>query len=210
MSFCEHRADRIENRRYCPACARRYARQWRKTHKMTEEQKIKANTRAYTNTLIRRGKIKRQPCKTCGAEKAQVHHLMYPNPWLIDWLCFRCHRAEHRQLDGLPPKKQWIPKDQRDTIINRARQAPVNPLHSQNYQAVYMREWRKHSILSDEQIFKSRARAYANVYLNRGKIDKHPCKHCGSKDSQMRHLDYSKPLLVEWVCRQCRVRGTKV
>lgn len=29
------------------------------------------------------------------------------------------------------------------------------------------------------------------------------CRECGSQDSQKHHADYSKPLEVEWLCRDC-------
>jgi len=65
-----------------------------------------------------------------------------------------------------------------------------------------MRENRpKHSELSNEQKLKANARAYANVYLNRGKIKKENCSICGSTESQMHHKDYYKPLEVTWLCR---------
>ncbi len=71
--------------------------------------------------------------------------------------------------------------------------------------ARYMRENRpKHSELTEEQRIKANARAYANVYLNRGKIKKKNCIDCGSEKSQMHHDDYSKPLEVIWLCRECR------
>lgn len=46
------------------------------------------------------------------------------------------------------------------------------------------------------------ARSYANVYLKRGKLKKQPCAVCGSEKSQMHHEDYTKPLLVRWLCRK--------
>lgn len=44
------------------------------------------------------------------------------------------------------------------------------------------------------------ARAYAHVYLYRGKIDRLLCEVCG-EDAEMHHPDYSKPLEVIWLCR---------
>jgi len=36
-----------------------------------------------------------------------------------------------------------------------------------------------------------------------GKISKEPCVLCGNPISQGHHSDYSKPLVVTWLCRQC-------
>src|SRR5208282_5367267 len=53
-----------------------------------------------------------------------------------------------------------------------------------------------------EQRRKSNARSYAHVYRDLGRIKKEPCKVCGSLDSRMHHRDYSKPTVVEWLCRK--------
>lgn len=71
--------------------------------------------------------------------------------------------------------------------------------------AKYMREnRRKHHELEPEARLKATARAYANVYLRRGKITKQPCR-CGSLTSEMHHADYSKPTEVIWLCRKCHL-----
>lgn len=70
--------------------------------------------------------------------------------------------------------------------------------------SAYMRKWRpKHSELTDEQRKKANARSYANVYLNRGKIQRQPCcvEGCEGKP-QMHHEDYDYPLDVIWICRE--------
>lgn len=63
----------------------------------------------------------------------------------------------------------------------------------------------KHSELKIEAKRKANARAYANVYLKRGKIAKTNCS-CGSDKVQMHHEDYSKPLIVQWLCRECHLK----
>jgi hypothetical protein len=77
--------------------------------------------------------------------------------------------------------------------------------------AAYMRENRpKHSELTPEQRMKANARSYAHVYRDRGKIDRKPCEKCGSEDSQMHHEDYSRPLEVTWLCRDCHLEHHKM
>lgn len=45
------------------------------------------------------------------------------------------------------------------------------------------------------------ARAYLNVYIQRGKIKREPCMFCGLLKVQAHHRDYAKPLQVDWVCQ---------
>jgi hypothetical protein len=63
----------------------------------------------------------------------------------------------------------------------------------------------KYSELSGEERKKVNARAYANVYQRRGKIERHPCYVCLSPRAEKHHEDYDKPLQVRWICRKCHV-----
>lgn len=65
----------------------------------------------------------------------------------------------------------------------------------------YMRKWRANHPLKGDAYRCMVARAYANVYLKRGKIQVESCKVCGDK-AQMHHPDYSKPLEIIWLCRK--------
>lgn len=83
------------------------------------------------------------------------------------------------------------------------RRGYCTPCHN-----AYMREWRKTHRLQGEARKKMVARAYANVYLNRGKIERKPCEVCGGR-AQMHHEDYSKPLEVRWLCRHHHMQEHK-
>ncbi len=67
-----------------------------------------------------------------------------------------------------------------------------------------MRHWRSTHPLSAKQRFRRNSRAYARVYISRGLIDgPSECAFCGEHATQMHHEDYSKPLEVTWLCKQC-------
>ena len=64
-----------------------------KHSELSEEARKRAVTRAYTNVLVRRGKLTREPCKFCGTtEKVQARHPDYNDPRTVDWVCKFCHR----------------------------------------------------------------------------------------------------------------------
>lgn len=48
---------------------------------------------------IRSGRLVRQPCEKCGADKAHAHHDDYSRPLDVRWLC-RTHHDEHHRLMG--------------------------------------------------------------------------------------------------------------
>ena len=52
---------------------------------------------------------------------------------------------------------------------------------------------------------KAMARSYAHVYRDRGKIKRENCQVCGGERSEMHHEDYSKPVEVMWLCRECHL-----
>lgn len=64
----------------------------------------------------------------------------------------------------------------------------------------------KHSELSPEERMKSNARAYANQYQRRGYLKRKPCSGCGHRIAEKHHEDYSKPLDVVWLCRECHLQ----
>jgi len=51
--------------------------------------------REITKRAIDAGRLIRQPCRKCGAEKADAHHTDYSKPLDVDWLCSPCHKQEH-------------------------------------------------------------------------------------------------------------------
>lgn len=69
-----------------------------------------------------------------------------------------------------------------------------------------MREWRRAHPLTGEPRMKMNSRAYAHVYRDRGKIGKKPCAKCGSDKAEMHHEDYSRPLDVIFLCRECHLK----
>ncbi len=54
-------------------------------------------TQAYRKlrAAVASGKVKRQPCSRCGQERAEAHHPDYSKPLAVEWLCRKCHLAEH-------------------------------------------------------------------------------------------------------------------
>ena len=57
--------------------------------------KAKIYARNKLGWFVRSGKLVRQPCEKCGAEKTHGHHDDYSKPLDVRWLCSSCHAAEH-------------------------------------------------------------------------------------------------------------------
>lgn len=83
--------------RYCLKCHANYMKQWRKSHPLNTEQRIKANCRAITNMSVKRGKLVKLNCQKCGSIKSETHHFDYSKPLEVNWLCRKHHLELHRK-----------------------------------------------------------------------------------------------------------------
>jgi hypothetical protein len=67
-----------------------------KHSELPDQARIKANTRAYTHVLVKRGVLVKTKC-ACGSEKVEAHHPDYKNPRLVEWKCRPCHLKHHKE-----------------------------------------------------------------------------------------------------------------
>jgi len=67
----------------------------------TEHKLIVKEAMAISKYLITIGELRKRPdkCELCGENEyvAQLHHLNYKKPNLIEWLCPECHTYRHEQ-----------------------------------------------------------------------------------------------------------------
>lgn len=92
---CKERPRR-RGQRWCKECHAAYMRANRPRHsELSDEARKKANTRSYTNTLVKRRHLVREPCESCGALEVEAHHEDYSDPRTVRWLCRGCHLQEH-------------------------------------------------------------------------------------------------------------------
>jgi hypothetical protein len=85
--------------KYCLACHAAQMREWRKTHPLTPEQRIKMVARSYAHVYLKRGKLERKPCERCGSPDSQMHHPDYSQPLWVEWLCRNHHLEVHALFD---------------------------------------------------------------------------------------------------------------
>lgn len=66
---------------------------------------IKHNARSQVLYALRTGKIKKEPCVTCGDINSQGHHEDYTKPLQVIWLCPKHHTAVHARKESHAPRK---------------------------------------------------------------------------------------------------------
>lgn len=86
---------------WCFLCHAAYMREWRKSHPLNAEQRLKDICRAYANVYEGRGALVPQPCEVCGTKDVEKHHPDYSKPLEVKWLCRDHHLELHRQSAGV-------------------------------------------------------------------------------------------------------------
>lgn len=75
-----------------------------KLYRKNNPEKYKAHSKV--SNAIRGGKLKRLPCRVCGADRTEAHHFDYSKPLDVYFYCVRHHRRIHKFLTYLEQKKQ--------------------------------------------------------------------------------------------------------
>lgn len=98
--YRKHRDKRLE---LAKEWTRKNAEKVRETQKRwVEENRDKRRAHSVVARAVRSGKLVRQPCNVCGAEKVHAHHSDHSKPLEVEWLCPSCHLAHHgleRRID---------------------------------------------------------------------------------------------------------------
>lgn len=141
------------------------------------------------------------------AEMRRLESSGLPRAAIADAL--QCTRAQVTR--GLGAKREYLGKRRTPPRAEPTACEHGNTTrHCRQCKNAYSREHRpKHNELTPEARAKSNARAYANTYQRRGKIAPRPCENCGAPQAEKHHDDYSKPLVVRWLCRCCHVAQHK-
>jgi len=139
---------KIGRYRYCNKCHAEHQRLNRMPYsELSDLQKKKSNARAYLNTYVRRGLVKKEPCCICGNENSEGHHTDYSKPLQVAWLCRGCHRELHNNSELTDFMSSVIPpavKEEKAACPkcggphDRGKQAYCRNCHNAN-----MREYRK-------------------------------------------------------------------
>jgi len=122
-------------------------------------------------------------CKECSSIKCKINE---KNPET------RIRRKEYR--------KKWYEKTGKEWY---------KEYYSENKEKITsnMRRYRKDPKLR----FKMKARAMVGQAIRAGRLFSQSCQTCGAEKTQAHHKDYSKPLLVVWLCGKChRIESAKL
>ena len=61
----------------------------------TKKYSERVMARVIVRQAIKKGELKKQPCKICGEINGHAHHEDYSKPLEIIWLCTICHKKIH-------------------------------------------------------------------------------------------------------------------
>jgi len=102
--IAHRRQVRPQQRRAALERYRSYGRKWQQSpagrayyqaYLRSPAQHPKVTARRLARYAVSRGQLIRQPCESCGALTAEMHHDSYLEPLTVRWLCPPCHRRVH-------------------------------------------------------------------------------------------------------------------
>lgn len=113
--------------------------------------------------------------------------------------CKMCYRAYNRAYHKTPKRKAYNAR-----YAKKLREAGYFREYNQRpevkkRQAAHMKRYRN----DPQKRIKHIARWYFNHRKASGKIQREPCAICGKQQAEGHHLDYTKPLLIVWLCTAC-------
>ena len=132
-----------------------------------------------------------KPCRDCGVVPSPL-----PSRWKRhDYRCNVCHAVYQRPrgYKGGKASPAWWAEYRKAYYADPRNKARI---------AANMRRYARNPELRQ----KMEARWILRRAVYAGLIEKHPCRDCGAVKVEGHHTDYTKPLLVTWLCRGCHRR----
>jgi len=134
-------------------------------------------------------------CRKCGEEKALGE--FYRHPQMRDGrlnVCKDCKRKYQKDRPAdvkakIERKRGQNPERKKKAYERLCRWRKENPEKAREQARRYPE--------------KRRARNIVSRAVRDGKLTKMQCEVCGSEKVHAHHEDYSKPLVVEWLCAKC-------
>lgn len=113
--------------------------------------------------------------------------------------CKECKKIGDRKYNKQPKRrefnKQCYEKLKNDGYFNEYQQKPEVKKRNAEQMKKYSQDPRLR--------IRFLARWFARRMTENGTIKQEPCAICGEKISQRHHPDYTKPLLIIWLCADC-------
>jgi len=103
--------------------------------------------------------------------------------------CRECHKKSY---------KKWYYSGGK--IVGRKANQRWRKKNTDKYKENTARNYTSKDKLTDP--IKIKANMEFRKALKTGKIKREPCEFCGNPKSEGHHHDYTKPLLVRWVCKR--------
>jgi ribosomal protein S27AE len=129
-------------------------------------------------------------CKTCGEDNPELFYATIATYCKVHWRK-RVKLSRKRNIEHYKKYDQQRAMDP-DRVALRKRYAATPEGKEAGKRA--RKNWQERNIL------KRAAHIVVGNSVREGKLVKQPCEVCGKKKVQAHHDDYSKPLLVRWLC----------
>lgn len=129
--------------------------------------------------------------------------------------CIECHKKQGREYrENNPNKNREYYKQNKEKIKKNVKIWKNNNIKQNRKNGKDWRERNKEKLRIErseykkeynkrpEEYKKLKCRTKTSYLVKTGKLIKQPCDVCGEVKVEAHHVDYSKPLKVEWLCRK--------
>jgi hypothetical protein len=190
--YCKCGRLRAKGRKCCAQCGNAYQREWRKTHSLTEEQRVSHNANCRKWYLEHReDQLKK------GSARATKWRKEHP----AEYQAYKERNRERAARLTRAWYRAHLEESRKKGIIRSREWAKTHPNELRAQVAAYVQKRRR----ENPKVHKKEiTRAVTKWHLRTGKLEKnHNCEVCESSGTQCHHLDYSQPLDVVWLCKFC-------
>ncbi len=143
--------------------------------------------------------MKAKKCSKCKREQVLAEFYTIKSTGKPSSQCKTCVRAQYRAYNQTPARKAYNKKIQAKIKAAGYFKEYYQRPEIKARRAANMRRYAK----DPRKRIKHMARWYLNHRIASGKVHREPCAICGKEQAEGHHLDYSKPLLIVWLCTKC-------
>jgi|TARA_R100001530_G_scaffold124374_2_gene92544 hypothetical protein len=107
------------------------------------------------------------------------------------------HRKNAKKISLRKKRRYYTDKEYREKVLQARKEYRLKNLDKIREQC---REWHKINKKRSVQVV---AREKVSNELKANRLKKKCCEYCGIEKVEAHHEDYSKPLSVQWLCKDC-------
>ncbi len=139
-------------------------------------------------------------CTVCKNSKSESEFYCKPRSPELRGHCKRCHLDTQKRWASTPRGKQSLRKNEQRYYWHLGGRAKRKESEQTPARREYHRARKSEYRATGAHLEQSRAHNVVRRAIAAGKLTKAPCVSCGDPKVHAHHEDYTRPLVVVWLC----------